>query len=82
MDQLGKLCKNTTTKLDHGISHEDEKTEDLPLSKTLKAQRFYRRRSHVFNSLASRRASRHSRMHFFQHLNFQKSSERGALFAF
>ena len=72
MDQLGKLCKNTTTKLDHGISHEDEKSEDLPLSKTLKAQRFYRRRNHVFNSLASRRASRHSRMHFFSTFQLPK----------
>ena len=73
MDQLGKLCKNTTTKLDHGISHEDEKTEDLPLSKTLKAQRFYRRRNHVFNSLASRRASAPQSHALFFNISTSKS---------
>lgn len=50
MDRLGKLSKKkkTTTKLDYGVSHEDEKTDDLPLSKMLKAPHFYRCRNHVF----------------------------------
>jgi hypothetical protein len=52
MGSVNKVFKkNTTTKLDCGVSHEDgggeKKNDDCPPSKTLKAPHFYRRRNLV-----------------------------------
>ena len=43
-DHLGKLCKNTTWRL----AWRWKKSDDCPLSETLKAPHFYRRRNHIF----------------------------------
>ena len=42
------FVKSTTTELDYGVSHEDEKkSDDCLLSEALKAPHFDRRRNHV-----------------------------------
>ena len=46
MGSVRKALQKNTTELDYGISQEDEKkSEDCPLTETLKAPHFYRRRN-------------------------------------